>query len=98
MGYGLDAELKAKQDAKYDANLEREVIDWINAHTNAGLAPGNVHEPLKDGVVLCKLANKIKPGVVPRFAESKMAFKQMENINAFLMACKKIGFQILTFL
>lgn len=37
------------------------------------------------------MANKIKPGVVPRFAESKMAFKQMENINAFLMACKKIG-------
>ena len=53
--YGLDAELKAKQDSKYDSNLEREVINWINALVpNAGLAPRAIHEPLKSGVILCK--------------------------------------------
>lgn len=55
--YGLDAELKAKQDAKYDANLEKEVIAWVNALVpGTNLSPGsqNVHEPLKSGVVLCQ--------------------------------------------
>jgi hypothetical protein len=52
--YGLDAELKAKQDSKYDKNLEREVIVWINSIVAAGLEPSNIHEKLKSGVVLCK--------------------------------------------
>lgn len=53
--YGLDAELKAKQDAKYDSNLEREVIVWINALVpGTNLAPQAIHEPLKSGVVLCQ--------------------------------------------
>lgn len=53
--YGLDAELKAKQDAKYDPNLEREVLDWIKALTGVSITPGDdVHEQLKSGVVLCK--------------------------------------------
>eukprot|EP00339_Tiarina_fusa_P015969 CAMPEP_0117041766 /NCGR_PEP_ID=MMETSP0472-20121206/29138_1 /TAXON_ID=693140 ORGANISM="Tiarina fusus, Strain LIS" /NCGR_SAMPLE_ID=MMETSP0472 /ASSEMBLY_ACC=CAM_ASM_000603 /LENGTH=204 /DNA_ID=CAMNT_0004752847 /DNA_START=22 /DNA_END=637 /DNA_ORIENTATION=+ len=90
--YGLDAELKAKQDGKYDANLEREVIDWINALVpGSNLAPRAIHEPLKSGVVLCNLANKISPGIVRKINNGKMPFIQMENINAFLVACKQLG-------
>jgi len=89
--YGLDAELKAKQDAKYDKNLEREVIEWINALTTTTLTPQNIHEELKSGVVLCNLANKIKPGTVRKINNGKMPFIQMENINAFLVACKHLG-------
>lgn len=50
--YGLDAELKAKQDAKYDKNLEREVVEWI--HNLTGIALNDLHEELKSGVILCK--------------------------------------------
>lgn len=42
--------------------------------------------------VLCRLMNKIKPGSVPKFhANTRMAFKQMENIGWFLEASKAFG-------
>ena len=50
-------------------------------------------EWLKDGRVLCALANAIRPGSVRRVNESKMPFKQMENIKAFLTAARALGCQ-----
>lgn len=38
-----------------------------------------------------RLANHIKEGSVKKINESKMAFKCMENINAFLEAAKNMG-------
>ncbi|CAM9589648.1 unnamed protein product, partial [Hapterophycus canaliculatus] len=42
-------------------------------------------------VLLCKLINTIKPGVVRRVNQSKMPFKQMENISNFLRSCRTLG-------
>lgn len=38
-----------------------------------------------------RLANNIQPGLVKKVNESKMAFKCMENINAFLDAARQLG-------
>ena len=40
---------------------------------------------LKNGVILCKLMNKISPGAVPKFKEKGMPFILMENIQSFLV-------------
>ena len=48
-------------------------------------------ESLKDGIILCKLVNKCVPGSAIRPTESKMPFKQMENISAFLTILETIG-------
>ena len=37
------------------------------------------------------MINIIKPDSVKKFNESKMAFKMMENIGAFLNACEALG-------
>ena len=52
---------------------------------------GDVIIALKNGKVLCKLINAIKPGSVKKINENKMTFKEMENINCFLSACEEIG-------
>jgi len=44
-------------------------------------------------VVLCNLMNAIKPGSCPKPSTSKMPFKQMENVAAYLACCPKLGVQ-----
>ncbi|CAG4961182.1 unnamed protein product [Parnassius apollo] len=44
-----------------------------------------------DGGFNLRLVNNIKPGMVKKVNESKMAFKCMENINAFLEAARQLG-------
>jgi len=89
--YGLDAELKAKQDAKYDVSLEMEVTEWIEAVTGEKRGGQDLHAWLKNGVVLCNLANKVKPGSVHKINTSSLAFKQMENITFFMKAARDMG-------
>ena len=43
------------------------------------------------GERLCELINAIQPGSVPRITRSAMPFRQMENIAAYLDACRTIG-------
>lgn len=92
-GYGLTAELKEKQDAKYDRKLENEAKDWLVAVVGEPFPAGTFHEALKDGVYLCKAINKLAPGTVPKINQGKMAFKMMENIGNFLDGCALYGLQ-----
>ncbi len=97
-GFGLTAEVRGKIDGKYDAGLAREAMNWVEAVLGERIFGGDcssdgLHAKLKDGVVLCKLINKIKPGSVRKINESKMAFKMMENIGNFLDACMATGMQ-----
>jgi len=93
-GYGLTSETKNKIDSKYDDKLAGEALDWIKKLVpDAAVNPqqssaSEVHAALKDGRVLCKLANAVRPGHVRRINEGQMAFKQMENINNFLQLCE----------
>eukprot|EP00735_Rhodelphis_limneticus_P014255 TRINITY_DN825_c0_g1::TRINITY_DN825_c0_g1_i1::g.25462::m.25462 TRINITY_DN825_c0_g1::TRINITY_DN825_c0_g1_i1::g.25462 ORF type:complete len:228 (+),score=69.79,sp/Q24799/MYPH_ECHGR/42.26/4e-37,CH/PF00307.26/1.6e-17,CAMSAP_CH/PF11971.3/0.002,CDC24/PF06395.6/0.089,CDC24/PF06395.6/6.9e+03 TRINITY_DN825_c0_g1_i1:55-738(+) len=89
--YGLDAELAAKQAAKYDPTLEKQAAEWITAMTGHEFGPGNFFNDLKSGTILCELINKIKPGTIPKIQQSSLPFKQMENIQSFLTAAEKLG-------
>ncbi|XP_065837811.1 myophilin-like [Oscarella lobularis] len=69
---------------------ESECRGWIEAVTGEKLS-GALQEALKDGKTLCKLINVLEPGSVKKIQESKMAFKQMENISAFTQAVRRYG-------
>jgi len=104
-GFGMTAELAKKKEAKFDADLAQEALNWIADVLSVGSAEtqelaGEIGDgssqksfaaPLKDGVILCHLINVIKPGSVKKINASKMAFKQMENIGCFLSACEALG-------
>ncbi|XP_028401817.1 calponin-2-like [Dendronephthya gigantea] len=89
-GYGMTADIARKKAGKYDPELEKEAKEFIESTTGKSF-PGGFHESLKDGVILCDLANALQPGSVKKINESKMAFKMMENIGNFLQFCQSIG-------
>ncbi|XP_066935109.1 myophilin-like [Clytia hemisphaerica] len=98
-GYGFTAEQANKKAKKFDADQANEALDWIKQVVGdfscepvpKEKGESKFVEPLKDGIVLCKLMNKIKPGSISKINESKMAFKQMENISKFLAECEALG-------
>ncbi len=90
--YGMDAELAAKLESKYDRQKEAEVIDWIEQVTSKQFPDkNNFQGSLKDGTLLCELVNVIQPGTIPKINRGKLAFMQMENIGYFLEAAEKLG-------
>jgi len=86
--YGMSAEIKEKLEAKKDPALEHEVIQWIKELTGEDADP--LETKLNDGLVLCKLVNALKPGIV-KAGPAKMPFHKMENINRFIEAGQKLG-------
>lgn len=52
--------------------------------------PQSLHDKLKDGVILCKLMNKIKPGSIKKYSQKPIApFQKMENISFFNQAMRE---------
>jgi hypothetical protein len=83
--------LEALKLAKLNALPVAEIADWVAGKTGVAYS-GEFGAWLKDGVVLCGLANALAPGAVPKVnAGSAMMFKQMENIANFLRWAKTSG-------
>jgi len=96
--YGIDAESYMKIQSKEDPEYEREVGEWIEGVIGEKLMDlGDLHGSLKDGTVLCKLLNKLRPGTIPKLNIPKPGQKlhplmERANIGLFLKASEK--FQI----
>eukprot|EP01120_Amphizonella_sp_Union-15-10_P012998 TRINITY_DN5948_c0_g2_i1.p1 TRINITY_DN5948_c0_g2~~TRINITY_DN5948_c0_g2_i1.p1 ORF type:complete len:174 (+),score=36.59 TRINITY_DN5948_c0_g2_i1:52-573(+) len=88
--YGLSADVKQKRAATYDTELEGRLKTWIEAVVGIKLNPP-FQKALQDGVILCKLINKIRPGTFKKILDAKTPFMKMENINAFLKALPQLG-------
>lgn len=69
---------------------EEQVTRWIEA-VSGETKSGDFHAWLKDGRVLCRAANKIQEGAVAKVNPAGMPFREMENVTAFLRACKGWG-------
>jgi hypothetical protein len=88
--FGMDKDIQNKLRAKFDPEKQAQAQAWVENLTGIQFE-GSFHDSLKDGVKLCKLVNTIKPGSVKKVNETKMAFKQRENIVNYLEACKALG-------
>jgi len=78
--------------SKFEPNGERtkEAKKFVEDITGESFS-GDFQESLKSGVLLCNLLNKIQSGTVPKIQTSNMAFKQMENIAAYVEGSRKLG-------
>mmetsp|Transcript_17491 Transcript_17491/g.54621 ORF Transcript_17491/g.54621 Transcript_17491/m.54621 type:complete len:399 (+) Transcript_17491:159-1355(+) len=86
---------KAADDAAEFARALRWVVDLVAVDAPADLETRpeeSFGEHLKDGVLLCQLLNKIKPGTVKKVSNhSSLAFHQMANVTNFLRGCQELG-------
>merc|ERR1712166_505632 len=89
--YGLDAELQARQEARYDQGVEKRVTDWIGTILGESKGDTPAADWLRDGQILCRLANTIRPGSVKKINKGAMVFKQRENITYFQSFARDIG-------
>jgi hypothetical protein len=87
---GIYADLAAKRASKYDVDLEKRVQAWIEGVSGITIS-GPFREGLMDGVVLCELINKIKPGTIAKIHRSSILMFRRENFGFFQNACLKLG-------
>lgn len=80
----------AKQ-AAVDNELEKEVCAWIEGVTFEKKGDQSMYQWLRSGEVLCRLANAVKPGLIPKINTGTVPFKQMENIIFFKDAARRVG-------
>ncbi|KAJ2848071.1 Protein kinase of the Mitotic Exit Network, partial [Coemansia brasiliensis] len=83
----LFGQLKAEQQSRNHDTA----VKFIEAVLGEHLDTCTLRESLRDGVVLCRLINALRPGSVKRINTKRLPFTQMENISNFLAAAQKLG-------
>jgi len=88
----LDSDLKAKRDAKLDPSNEAAARAFLES-TLGTTIEGDLGDALHDGVILCNLANALRPGLITGHKPGSASFVQMENISKFLKSLAAFGFR-----
>ncbi|CAF1083182.1 unnamed protein product [Brachionus calyciflorus] len=86
----LTAQVNAKMAGKRDPKLDKEAQEWIEAILGEKF-PSNYEDSLKDGIILCKLMNKLRPGAVAKITTKGGGFALRENVSNFCAAAAKYG-------
>ncbi|XP_076444634.1 myophilin-like [Babylonia areolata] len=77
---------------KRDAEMETQALDWIEANMGEPIDRKKPYDDLlKDGIVLCKLMNKLMPGCIKKIDTKGGGFALMQNIERFQVAAKAYG-------
>nr|XP_054521371.1 LIM domain only protein 7 isoform X33 [Pan troglodytes] len=72
-----------------EQNSGRTIL--IKAVTEKNFETKDFRASLENGVLLCDLINKLKPGVIKKINRLSTPIAGLDNINVFLKACEQIG-------
>lgn len=70
---------------------EEEAKQWIETITGEKFSKSTFEDSLRDGILLCKLMNKLRPGLVAKINVSGGDYKMMDNISQFQRAAQAYG-------
>ncbi|CAF4007928.1 unnamed protein product [Rotaria sp. Silwood1] len=87
----LDQDIQSKMYWKQDPEQEKAAREWVESVTGERFSSDNYAEALHDGIILCKLMNKLKPGSVPKIHTQGPSIKLRENIGLFQEAARAYG-------
>lgn len=76
---------------KRDLEQEEEAKQWIETITGERFARDTFEDSLRDGILLCKLMNKLNPGTIQKINVSGGDYKMMDNISQFQRAATYWG-------
>ena len=76
----LDRDISQRLQDKYDPQMAVEAREWIEAYIGEELPDEDFMDGLKDGTVLCRLLNVVKPGST-KYKVSKMPFVQVGALS-----------------
>ncbi|XP_062422871.1 LIM domain only protein 7 isoform X2 [Rhea pennata] len=68
-----------------------EARRWVETVTGKSFGTEDFRAALENGVLLCDLINKIKPGIIKKINRLSTPIAGLDNINVFLKACENIG-------
>lgn len=83
----LEVSLQEKRQRDYNPQLDMDMRKWVAAFlgVDVDLSPSTPFASIfKDGILLCRIINKIKPGTIPEPARTGLAFKQMVSALPFV--------------
>lgn len=75
-----------------DPELEEQALTWIEQNLGETIDRKTPYEEvLRDGIILCKLMNKLMPGCIKKIDTKGGNFALMQNIERFQTAARKWG-------
>jgi hypothetical protein len=75
---------------KRDLDEERQAQAWIETITGEKFV-GRYEDTLRNGILLCKLMNKLRPGIIQKINVNGGDYKYMDNLSQFLRAAQSYG-------
>ncbi|KAM8819775.1 LIM domain only protein 7 [Eudromia elegans] len=83
---GAEAEGERRCEAAF-----AEARRWVETVTGKSFGTKDFRAALENGILLCDLINKIKPGIIKKINRLSTPIAGLDNINVFLKACENIG-------
>lgn len=75
---------------KRDLEQEAEAQNWIEQVIGERFPQGYSYEDcLRDGIILCKLMNKLKPGIISKINVSGGDYKMMDNLSQWVQKIRE---------
>ncbi|XP_058526626.1 LIM domain only protein 7 isoform X13 [Ochotona princeps] len=80
------------EEAEADCSVAfAEAQRWVEAVTEKNFERKDFRASLENGVLLCDLVNKLKPGIIKKVNRLSTPIAGLDNISVFLKACEQLG-------
>lgn len=66
---------------KREPEQELEARQWIETVIGEQFPSVSFEEALRNGIILCKLMNRLAPGIIPKINTSGGDYKMMDNLS-----------------